>query len=52
MQICDTGQAALHKAMFKCDSQVFTLKNIIIFCRELDKTAGFYSDCIGLKVVF
>lgn len=27
------------------------LKNIIIFCKDLEKTSGFYSDGLGLKVV-
>ncbi|KAL4482966.1 hypothetical protein ABPG74_018992 [Tetrahymena malaccensis] len=27
-----------------------TFKNIILFCRDVEKTAGFYSDAVGLKV--
>jgi catechol 2,3-dioxygenase-like lactoylglutathione lyase family enzyme len=27
------------------------LKNIVIFSKDLEKTAGFYSDALGLKIV-
>ncbi len=27
------------------------LKNVIIFCKDIDFTAGFYSEGLGLKVV-
>ncbi|KAL4512619.1 hypothetical protein ABPG72_020456 [Tetrahymena utriculariae] len=27
-----------------------TFKNIVLFCRDVEKTAGFYSDAVGLKV--